>query len=127
MSDFWEAFFDSLPPSPEWAPFWGSLFEGALSASLIWLTALIISTKPSAFELICHSLVHVCLFVFAVLFGFQDGWPMLAVTELFGRTIVVLSFLVAIYTVYDKQGRSWNRARTDRLEDLSQKDRKETL
>lgn len=39
MTDFWDAFFASLPPSPEWVPFWSSLFEGALSASLIWLIA----------------------------------------------------------------------------------------
>lgn len=31
---------------------------------------------------------------------------MLAVTELFGRTIVVVPFLVAIYTAYYGQGRS---------------------
>lgn len=106
MDDFWSALFASLPPFPEWAPFWSCLFEGALSASLIWFVAQIGPTRTSAFQLICYSLIHVCRFVFAIISGFHDGWPMLSVAECFGRTIVVSSFMVAIYTAYNEQGRS---------------------
>jgi len=31
----WDGFLLS-PPPPEWAPFWGSLWEGALSAFSVW-------------------------------------------------------------------------------------------
>lgn len=106
MDDFWDALFTSLPPSPEWAPFWSSLFESGLSVSLIWLVAQIGPTRTSAFQLICYSLIHICRFVFAIISGFQDGWPRLSVTECFGRTIVVSSFVVAIYAAYNEQGRS---------------------
>lgn len=106
MDDFWDALFASFPPSPEWAPFWSSLFEGALSASLIWLVAQIGPIRTSAFQLICYSLIQVCRFVFAIISGFQDGWPRLSGTECFGRTIVVSSFIVAIYTAYYEQVQS---------------------
>lgn len=42
----------------------------------------------------------------AISSGFQDGWPRLSVTECCGRTIIVSSFLVAIYKAYYEQGRS---------------------
>lgn len=106
MVDSWDAIFASLPPSAEWAPFWSSLFEGALTALVVWLIAQIGPTRTSAFELTCYSLIHVCRLVFAVAYGFQDDWPRLSVTEFYGRTIVVSSFLFAIYTAYYKQGQS---------------------
>lgn len=49
MAAFWDLSFASLPPSPEWAPFWSSLFEGALSAFFIWLIAQNGPTRTSAF------------------------------------------------------------------------------
>lgn len=106
MAAFWDLSFASLPPSPEWAPFWSSLFEGALSAFFIWLIAQNGPTRTSAFELICYSLIHVCRFVFAILSAFQDGWLRLSVTECCGRTIVVSLFMVAVYTSYDEQGQA---------------------
>lgn len=106
MADSWDAFFASLPLSTEWAPFWSSLFKGALTALVMWLVAQIGPTRTSDFEFICFSLIHVCRFVFAVIYGFQDHLPILSITECYGRAIVVSSFLVAIYTAYYEQGQS---------------------
>lgn len=104
FTEIWEAFFDSLPPSREWAPLLVQSVLKVLSAFSVWLIARIGLRRNYTVQLICSLLIHVCLFFFAVLFGCQDGWPKLAVTKSLGRTIVVLVFVVTSYTSYYEQG-----------------------
>lgn len=103
----WEAFFDSLPPSPEWAPFWTSLFEGALSAISVWFIGRIDPRRIYyTAQLILSLSIHVSLFLVEAWGGYHDGWPWLSVTECLGRMVVVLMFLVTCYISYYEQGRA---------------------
>lgn len=57
-------FFASLPPSPGWAPFWASLFEGALSALSVWILLFWGSPMP----IICNwSARYWCISLFSLL------------------------------------------------------------
>ncbi|KAJ5539678.1 hypothetical protein N7513_008010 [Penicillium frequentans] len=85
-------FFASLPPSPAWAPFWGSLFEGALSASSVWFFALLGFTSACNMQLICSLALHFAFFLITVLFGRRDGWREEDTTECLGRMVIVAIF-----------------------------------
>lgn len=95
MSNATEAlgeFFVSLPPSPEWAPFWASLFEGALSALSVWFFALLGFTNAYCMQLICSLLMYFAFFLIVVRFAYQDGWRKVDITECLGRIFVVSGF-----------------------------------
>ncbi|KAJ5898224.1 hypothetical protein N7504_008512 [Penicillium tannophilum] len=85
-------FFASLPPSPKWAPFWASLFEGALSALSVWFFALLGFTNAYNMQLVCSLLMHLAFLLIVVWFAYQDGWRKVDITECLGRMIVVSMF-----------------------------------
>lgn len=93
-------FFASLPPSPAWAPFWSSLFEGALSALSVWLFALLGFKSVYSMQLICSLALHFAFFLIAISFGCRDGWQKEDTTECFGRMIVVAMFGMYIYQYF---------------------------
>ncbi|KAJ5916686.1 hypothetical protein N7504_000701 [Penicillium tannophilum] len=100
MSSVTEAlgkFFASLPPSPAWAPFYSSLFEGALSALSVWFFALLGFTSAYNMQLICSLALHFAFFLITVSFGRRDGWRKEDTTECLGRMIIVAMFGVYIY------------------------------
>lgn len=101
-----EGFLASVPPSPEWATFWGSLFEGVLSAFSVWLIAQIGITRTYAIQLICSLCIHLVLFLFAIFFAYQDGWPKMAIMECLGRTIVLSVFGAISHKYFYRQDRT---------------------
>ncbi|KAJ5792686.1 uncharacterized protein N7503_008664 [Penicillium pulvis] len=98
--------FASLPPSPAWAPFWSSLFEGALSALSVWLFALLGFTSAYNMQLGCSLALHLAFFLITVLFGRRDGWQREDTTECLGRMIIVAMFGVYIYQYFYGQRRT---------------------
>ncbi|KAJ6010987.1 hypothetical protein N7451_002399 [Penicillium sp. IBT 35674x] len=90
-------FFASLPPSPAWAPFWGSLFEGALSALPACFFALLGFTSAYSMQLICSLALNLTFFLITVLYGRRDGWRQEDTTECLGRMSIVAMFGVYIY------------------------------
>jgi hypothetical protein len=98
--------FASLLPSPGWAPFWSSLLEGAISAVSVWFIAQLGVTSTYTVQLICSLSIHLALFIFAVFYGYQDGWPQEAITECLGRTIIVFVFGMFSYTYFHEDDRA---------------------
>lgn len=94
---------ESLPPSPDWADFWGSLIEGSIAASMVWLVDRLV-TRLTALHILIWSWVHTITFGSAIHEGFSDGWSTSSMAEISGRTIVVLGFIAAIYAAYHREG-----------------------
>ncbi|PWY68227.1 hypothetical protein BO83DRAFT_88515 [Aspergillus eucalypticola CBS 122712] len=97
-----EAFFSSLPPSPAWAPFWDSLFDGLGTCILVWTQVYFLGMSTNiTIQLAGFIAIHlVTLPIVAWHAYYGDGWTEEAVYQCLGIVPVLVLDMITIHMLY---------------------------